>query len=83
MKEGKRKGHHYGYIKGKGTMKVMLSNKIFWMRRIHVLRRLLGKYKESRKIDKNMVSHTVSILNVGDKIQLLGKGNDESLPCHH
>ena len=55
MKEAKRRGHHYDYIKGKGTMKVTLSNKILRMRRIRVLRRFLGKYTESRKIDKKRV----------------------------
>ena len=55
MKKANRKGHHYGYIKRKGTTKVTLENKILWMRWIRVLRRLLGKYKESKKIEKNRV----------------------------
>ena len=55
MKEAKLKVHHYGYIKRKDTTKVTLPNKILWKRRIRVLRRLLGKYKESRNLDKNRV----------------------------
>ena len=55
MKGAKRKDHHYGYIKRKGTTKVTLLNKILWMRRIHVPKSFLHKYKELKKIDKNKV----------------------------